>query len=95
MDWEHDPNDFDFYVDHLDDAYNMGDVLLLEDEAEANVILPDEADITLIRNSEAVQTERGFELVVPIDGPGVYRVEVRRNGAPWIFSNPIYVKAAQ
>ena len=33
------------------------------------------------------------ELVAPVQGPGVYRVEVRLDGRPWIFSNPIYVKA--
>lgn len=94
MDWENDPTDFTFYIDHLDENYYIGDELVLEDDADANVVLPDEADITLLRNSEPIREERGFEMVLPIDTPGVYRVEVRREGQPWIFSNPIYVKKA-
>lgn len=93
MDYENDPTEFSFFIDHLDENTYIGEEFTLdEDEAEINVILPEDADITMIRNSEPIHSERGFELVLPIDSPGVYRVEVTREGRPWIYSNPIFVK---
>jgi hypothetical protein len=93
MDYEDDPTEFSFFIDHLDENFYIGEEFTMdEDEAEINVILPDTADISLIRNSEVIHNERGFELVMPIDSPGVYRVEVTREGKPWIYSNPIWVK---
>ena len=31
---------------------------------------------------------------MPVTHPGVYRVEATRHEKPWIFSNPIYIRAA-
>jgi hypothetical protein len=60
--------------------------------------------IRLLRDGEIVRTVRGDRLRTPLRMPGVYRVEVdnyrRRIGSvcfgvhPWIFSNPIDVRAA-
>jgi hypothetical protein len=91
MDWEFDPTDFSFYIDHLDENYYMGDRLKLEEEADANVVLPEEAEISLFRNGELLHRTTGFEMVEAVEDAGVYRVEVRRDGRIWILSNPIYV----
>ena len=41
--------------------------------------------------------QEGRELLHPVDRPGVYRIEVSLRVVdrwrPWIFSNPIYVRA--
>lgn len=49
-----------------------------------------DAELRLIHNTRAVAmgTRR---LRYPAGAPGVYRLEGRRRGRPWLFSNPIYV----
>ena len=51
----------------------------------------------LIRDGQIVHETKGAELDVPIEEPGVYRVEVWLTLAaeprPWILTNPIYVRA--
>lgn len=78
----------------------MGDELPIAGPVEitAAATAPPGAELVLIRNGEAVRTERGGELrhAAPAE-PAVFRVEVRVPGAPgdppvpWIVGNPIYV----
>lgn len=51
------------------------------------------ADLTALRDGRPVASEdacQGLEL--PVDAPGVYRVEGRIKGKPWVFTNPIYLR---
>jgi hypothetical protein len=43
----------------------------------------------LLHDGQIVARTWGRQLRVDVDKPGVYRVEVRRFGRPWLFSNPI------
>ena len=70
----------------------MGDEVAAGAELEFVVSLPGEADVALLRNTEAVASARGRELVHGDARPGVYRVEAHRAGRPWVFSNHIYVR---
>jgi hypothetical protein len=54
--------------------------------------LPEEADVTLIRNGVAIRRERGDALEHVADEPGVFRVEALRGDRTWILSNPIYLR---
>lgn len=53
--------------------------------------------IELIRNGTVIQTAATPRLTVPVQETGVYRVQVSLKiggrWQPWIFSNPIYVRA--
>ena len=58
-------------------------------------VLPGPADLSLFRNGERIAQTTDRIWHVQIDKPGAYRLEAMRHARPWIFSNPIYVKAAQ
>jgi hypothetical protein len=50
-----------------------------------------------MRDGKVVLERDGYEIDYPVEGPGVYRVEVWLKVAdedrPWILTNPIYVRA--
>ena len=48
-----------------------------------------EAEITLVANGRHVESRTGREAEFEAGEAGVYRVEARIGGRPWIFSNPI------
>jgi hypothetical protein len=56
-----------------------------------NVELPEKARIELLRNGEVIQSASGKSAAWPVSAPGVYRVEARRGGNAWIYSNPFPV----
>ena len=63
--------------------------------AELRVRLPIEAEIHLLRDGERVAEGRGRELVARATSAGAYRVEARRSGRAWLFTNPIVLSASQ
>ncbi|MBI3319636.1 MAG: CehA/McbA family metallohydrolase, partial [Candidatus Omnitrophica bacterium] len=72
----------------------MGDQVELSADLELTAILPAPAQVTLFKDGRVVATasaERQWQ--VPVKEPGIYRLEAARQGKPWIFSNPIYVRA--
>jgi hypothetical protein len=59
---------------------------------EVNVPLP--ADVTIYRDGHPFYRSSGCtRLGFTAHTPGVFRVEARRSGLPWIYSNPIYLRA--
>lgn len=64
------------------------------------VLSPQPARIVIFKNGTVFTEQSGVsEINVPADGQGVYRVEVFRedlgepfSNAPWIMSNPIYIR---
>jgi hypothetical protein len=63
---------------------------------QLHVRAPRPARLRLLRDGRELAEATGPELEHPADGPGVYRVEARReaHGAErtWILSNPIYLR---
>lgn len=59
------------------------------ERVELHARLPAEAEIRLLRDGEPVGATRGTELWQRVTLPGAYRVEARRAGHPWLFTNPI------
>ena len=56
--------------------------------------LPRPADLTILRDGRPlVSLRRTRTADLAVDGPGVYRLEARLDGRPWIFANPIYFRS--
>jgi hypothetical protein len=63
----------------------------------ATIKVPRSGLIRIVRNGLLLKRDYGKELDLPIEEPGVYRVEVYKRTLlfgwrPWIFSNPIYIR---
>jgi len=54
--------------------------------------VPREAEISLIHNGRPLAAASGLCAEFPAGSPGVYRVEVRLDRRPWIFSNHLRLK---
>ena len=72
----------------------MGDVLSAQ-SAEFNVNVPEKGEITLFRDGSPVARTKGKSLTFTADSTGAYRVEVRKNNRPWIFSNHIRLQGVK
>ena len=71
----------------------MGDEVKLTDPMQLTVILPQSAHLALFKDGNVAATSVGRVWHIRVKEPGSYRVEISRNGTPWIFSNPIYIRA--
>ena len=73
--------------------------LIMGDEAEYHepldlvVTLPWKAHLSVVRNGVAIKRAEEKDLEFRADSPGVYRVEARLDGKPWIYTNPIYLRS--
>jgi len=71
----------------------MGDEIELESEAELEVISPVPVSLRLFCNGQLMGQETSAKrLTRKTNRPGVYRVEARYRGKPWIYTNPIYLR---
>jgi len=60
--------------------------------AELEVTSPVPASLRLVHNGQLVkEVSEARQLTWKASEPGVYRVEARYNGNPWVFTNPIYL----
>ena len=84
-----DARGFRFWADHAGVRHQMGARVPYERGMRFHVRVPQKAKIALLCNGEMIDRARSSALDVPIERPGAYRVEVRRRGKPWIFSNHI------
>jgi hypothetical protein len=75
----------------------MGDDVLLQDGLVLAAQCPVLGAVELLRDGVPIRRQEGRELLHPVDRAGVYRIEVSLwivdRWRPWIFSNPIYVRA--
>jgi len=55
---------------------------------------PVPAKLTLLCGGKPVAETVGRELKFPAQAAGVYRAEARLDGKPWVYTNPIYLRAA-
>lgn len=69
----------------------LGDRVKREPGLRFYVSLPAPGEMILFRDGQEVGRSTGREGWFEIAGPGVYRLEARHGGRPWIYSNPIYV----
>lgn len=101
-----DPEGFFNYMQLEKDRYMMGSTLKWKKGLSLKVHLPEKPDpffeIVVYRNGSRYKTVNSPDIDVPIEGPGVYRVQVRiaqRFPLPdavkwitWIYGNPFYVE---
>jgi len=92
-----DATGFGFALTDQGKSWLMGEEVRFGPGQTLTVRLPQQGRIVLIRDGQEVNRCGGCsELSLPVEGPGVYRVEaflrIQNRWRPWIFSNPIYVR---
>ena len=95
-----DAGGFAFAAENGTERRIMGDEIALASGVRLTAAAPGEATFVLLRNGEKVGAIAGVaEANFTADRPGAYRVEVYRDvagdaltAAPWIMSNPIYIR---
>ncbi len=100
MDVLGDTTGFKFFASSPTGTAEMGDELAYTTGISLTALSPLSARFVVFKNGEQVQESlETTRAAIPIDGPGVYRVEVYRTDLgddyakiPWIFSNPIYLR---
>lgn len=86
------PDGFRFFAECDDGGHGVGS--WLEGAAGAlRVISPHRGEMKLVCNGAPVMTEHTDEMKLRNPPPGAYRVEVRLDGAPWLFTNHINISA--
>lgn len=70
----------------------MGDEVFWQVGSTLHAVAPETCRMTLLRNGAVVAEANDKRLSYDVKAPGVYRLEARRRGRPWIFSNPIYIR---
>ncbi len=87
------PN-FAFYAQHGDERVMMGDEVELAQGVALRTELHDPAErIVLLANGvEVASVENATQLEFAPKVPAAYRIEAYREGLPWIYSNPVYVR---
>lgn len=71
----------------------MGDEVPWMPDLRLAVSAPAAGELTLFQDGRPTELGVGQTWTLPVPSPGVYRVEISRHDKPWIFSNPIYVRA--
>jgi hypothetical protein len=96
FDWLADPSGFVYRADLKDENWPVGSEVSLADGLRLRAEAPLSGTFKLLRNGQVLSQHDGHSIDVPVDEPGVYRVEVWLNMAgenrPWILTNPIYVR---
>ncbi|RKZ28231.1 histidinol-phosphatase [bacterium] len=86
-----DATGFRFWAQTSNSIAGIGEKIPLHRRLRFFVKSPGDAKIRLIRNGEFFAEVDGEEAIFAPTKPGVYRVELYRNGKGWIFSNHITV----
>ncbi len=89
-----DPRGFRFTLTGPLNFAIMGDEVIFDPEDTLTVEVPEKAQIRILQNGKPQMVGLSNGLSMQVREPGVYRVDVYKNGRPWIFSNPIYVRPA-
>jgi hypothetical protein len=87
-----DATGFSFTARRKGETFHMGDEIPLADPLQLAVTCPVHGAIRLLRDGQEIASTHGVDLEVAAREVGVFRAEVRLEGLPWIFSNPVYVR---
>ncbi|HZK25179.1 MAG TPA: CehA/McbA family metallohydrolase [Oscillospiraceae bacterium] len=74
--------------------FQLGDTVKLTPHAALEIICPSTPrppSVTVIRNGQPWRQQQAHHWRLNLQLPGTYRLEVRLNSKPWIFTNPLYV----
>ena len=75
-----------------DSGLTFGDEAPFTSTLRIHAEVPTKADLTLVKDGVPVVQEQSKSLTYKADRPGVYRLEARLSGRPWLFTNPIYLR---
>jgi hypothetical protein len=73
----------------------MGEERAWQGPAVIRVHSPAPAQLALLRNGERMAEAEGTSLEHRVEEPGVYRVEARIEGRPWVYTNPVYLRGEE
>jgi hypothetical protein len=92
-----DARGFEFWADARDvadaEAIPMGAERAFAPGTTLHARTPQPAHMRLLRDGQLVAETTAAELHHSIELHGVYRIEAYLRGRPWIFSNPVYIRA--
>lgn len=86
-----DARGFRWWAEARAETFEMGATLPFRSGVTLHSTLPATGEMVVVRSGEISYRKSGDRLSLPVDRPGIYRIEVRRKGKPWIFSNPIRI----
>ncbi|MBN1586561.1 MAG: hypothetical protein JW937_03925, partial [Candidatus Omnitrophica bacterium] len=88
------PKGFAFWVQDQQgtQTWIMGEELEFQEGLFIEVRLPRGGVGELIKDGELLETLTGISESYLVTEPGIYRVEVTRDGKPWVYSNPVYIR---
>ena len=92
LDLEADARGFRFEAESAGETLAMGEERPWRGPVVLRVHSPAPAAISLLRNGAVVAQSAGADLEHRAEEPGVYRVEARYEGRPWVYTNPIYLR---
>lgn len=76
-------------------SLTLGDEAAFAAGTKLIVVSPLAAELTVVGNGETIERRADVRsLELSLQKPGVYRVEARLKGRPWVFTNPIYLRDA-
>ncbi len=87
-----DASGFQFLAHSAGQTVIAGQRLKYQSDAQIEVSVPRISEIRLIRNGEQCASQQTKRAIFPITRSGLYRVEARRGGKGWIFSNHIRIE---
>ncbi|MBT3602931.1 MAG: PHP domain-containing protein [Candidatus Latescibacteria bacterium] len=76
-----------------DGQITMGDETPFQSPIEINIQLPQKADLKIICNGQTIAQHQEQNHTFQAKKPGVYRVEAQIQNSPWVYTNPIYLRA--
>ena len=86
-----DASEFIFYADNGRERVPSGGELALSPSAQFVAKLPSKAAIRLIKDGSEIMSTTAREMVYEVSRPGLYRLETRKWGRGWIFTNHIRI----
>jgi hypothetical protein len=96
FDWIADPTGFVYQAVQGADNWPIGSEVSFGEGLRLRAEAPLEGQFKLVRDGNVVAEQIASAIDLPVEGPGVYRVEVwlelAGENRPWILTNPIYVR---
>lgn len=71
----------------------MGDEIPFQLPLPIDIQLPQKADLNIIHNGQIIAHHHTQNHTFQAEKPGVYRIEAHIQNTPWVYTNPIYLRA--
>jgi hypothetical protein len=86
-----DARGFRFFARDSKKSYQMGETIPFSSDLKMILKAPTEAQIKIIKDGQLYNSYFRNSLEIPIDTPGLYRVELYKDNRGWIYSNHLRV----